>query len=237
MAEPSAVSQGDDDGASEMQEEGSKSYLTPLQKSLLFELTTRRKRIASARSRADFWLKDQTQRDHLDPDVIDEEALDALILERKKELTRLKEARQIKWTIVEAADATHALNASMAAHRPAIYANEIVNRPASRQSLRYLAAERDELALEYLRTDAQIKAIRIQRGEMAQKIDATRKQTSTLIEQVRQRAEDLQQAQRTELQSTARRDEKSRSLKEALQAARGKREMVKGVLRVRTFVK
>lgn len=52
---------------------------------------------------------------------------------------------------------------------------------------------------------------------------------------MRQRAEGLQQVQRDELQSTARRDEKSRTLKEALQAARGKREMVKGVLRVSTI--
>jgi len=101
MAETASVSQDNGEVASDMQEEGLNGYLTPLQKSVLFELTTRRRRIASARSRADFWLKEQARRDDLDSDILDEDALDDLIAERKEELTRLKEARQIKQTVVE----------------------------------------------------------------------------------------------------------------------------------------
>lgn len=93
-----AASQDDDEGASQIVEETSKGYLTPLQSSLIFELTTRKDRIASARSRADFWRKDQAEQ-HTDRN---DEMLDELIAERKEELTRLKEARQIKRTIIEA---------------------------------------------------------------------------------------------------------------------------------------
>lgn len=60
-----------------------------------------------------------------------------------------------------------------------------------------------------------------------------RGQTSSLIEEVKRRAEALQQERNGGLQSlTIKQSEKSQNLKESLQTARGKRELVKGVLRV-----
>lgn len=85
-------------------EEESSSYLTPLQQSLLFELTTRRKRIAAAHLKAEFWLKRQNEqtKDQFDSSILDDEVLDGLIVERKEELIRLKEAKELKTAIVQA---------------------------------------------------------------------------------------------------------------------------------------
>lgn len=125
--------------------------------------------------------------------------------------------------------------------------------PLSRHPLRYMAARRDQLALDFLALDASIKELRSQRMDMAGKIEcefrflrseihgdihylATRRQTSSLIEEVRKRADALQDERQGGHQPlTSKQSEKSQILDETLQTARGKRELVKGVLRVSTF--
>lgn len=80
------------------------AYLSPLQKSLVYELTIRRARIASAHSRADFWHKwqDLQRKDRFQADVLDNSFLEDLIKTRRQELTRLREAKQLKEAIVQA---------------------------------------------------------------------------------------------------------------------------------------
>ena len=114
-----------------------------------------------------------------------------------------------------------------------------------------MAARRDELALEYLRLDAELKHVQDQRREIAGRIEgecpslapttslltaplasATRAQTSSLIDEVRTRSHEREERRHRNLKSTAKRHEASRKLQEELQVVRGKREMVKGVLRV-----
>lgn len=89
------------------------SYLTPLQQSLVFQLTTRRKRIAKAQRRIEFWERYEekqakekqsgtsTLNDQFDKDVIDEEYLDDLIKQRKDRLAELQQSQTLKESIVE----------------------------------------------------------------------------------------------------------------------------------------
>jgi hypothetical protein len=103
MAEARDGSQ-DEEGASQLQDDGKRGHLTPLQKSLLFEITSRRDRFASAQLQVDFWEKRQSARpeDRFNADVLDDKELDELIAERRAELTRLKETRQLERTIMDA---------------------------------------------------------------------------------------------------------------------------------------
>lgn len=126
-----------------------------------------------------------------------------------------------------------------------------IGSPRLHQPLRSMAARRDELALEYLRLDAELKHVQDQRRDVAGRIDgecqslappaslltaqlaaATRAQTSSLIDEVRTRSHEREERRHRSLVSTAKRHEASRKLQEELQVVRGKREMVKGVLRV-----
>lgn len=87
------------------------SYLTPLQQSLVFELTTRRKRIAKAQRRIEFWEEYERKQsresqssstsDQFDRDVIDEEYLDDLIRQRKARLAEIQQSQTLKESIVE----------------------------------------------------------------------------------------------------------------------------------------
>jgi hypothetical protein len=79
------------------------AYLTPLQKSLFYELTTRRARIADADSRAEFWHKRQSasHKDKFQLDVLDDDFFDRNIVIRRKELMRLREAVQLKEAVVQ----------------------------------------------------------------------------------------------------------------------------------------
>ena len=89
------------------------AYLTPLQQSLVFELTIRRKRIAKAQRRIEFWEHYEEKQakskqsgsnfinDQFDKDVIDEEYLDDLIKQRKDRLAELQQSQTLKESIVE----------------------------------------------------------------------------------------------------------------------------------------
>lgn len=86
------------------------SYLTPLQKSLVFELTTRRRRIAKAQRRIEFWERYEEKQakekqskftDQFERDVVDEEYLDDLIKQRKERLAELQQSQSLKESIVE----------------------------------------------------------------------------------------------------------------------------------------
>jgi formamidopyrimidine-DNA glycosylase len=89
------------------------SYLTPLQQSLVFQLTTRRKRIAKAQRRIEFWERYEEKQakekklganianDQFEKDVIDEEYLDDLIKQRKDRLAELQQSQTLKESIVE----------------------------------------------------------------------------------------------------------------------------------------
>lgn len=88
------------DGHSMTQEEDQGGYLTPLQRSLIHELTTRRDFIAAAKVRADFWEKRQDQLDI--NSGLDDVELDELLKTRRDELNRLKELKQIKEAILQA---------------------------------------------------------------------------------------------------------------------------------------
>lgn len=97
-------SPSEESGGTTLEEEVSSSYMTPLQQSLLFELTTRRTRIAAAHSKADFWLKRQNEQasNQFDSSILDDKVLDDLITERKEELVRVKEAMELKKAVVQA---------------------------------------------------------------------------------------------------------------------------------------
>lgn len=88
---------------SEQQSADPNSYLTPLQKSLVYELTTRRARIAAAKSRAEFWQKRQaaSQKDTFQLDVLDDGFFDRNIKIAKEELQRLKESKLLKEAIIQ----------------------------------------------------------------------------------------------------------------------------------------
>lgn len=89
------------------------AYLTPLQQSLVFELTIRRKRIAKAQRRIEFWERYEEKQakskqsgsnfinDQFENDVIDEEYLDDLIKQRKDRLAELQQSQTLKESIVE----------------------------------------------------------------------------------------------------------------------------------------
>lgn len=89
---------------------GQDDYLSPLQRSLLFELTTRRARITGAHARADYWHNRQQhdeaagkdgEQDRFQADVLDSSFLAQLIDTRRQELARLRESKQLKEAIVQ----------------------------------------------------------------------------------------------------------------------------------------
>ena len=148
-------------------------YLTPLQRSLVYELTKRRDFLAAAQIRADFWEKREREgetRSGIDDGDYDDDELDRLIQTRQEELNRLKEIKQIEETIVQAADATHVINRSMIKTAPQTQGGLHSIQPLDQQPIRYLASQRDRLALEYLRYDTQLKHIRTLRREIAEDI-------------------------------------------------------------------
>lgn len=85
----------------------STSYLTPLQQSLVYELTTRRNKLARRREYLAFWQKyydeqqkeDRTNQFH--EGVIDESFYDSLIQQRKEKLSQVKQSKLLKDSIVE----------------------------------------------------------------------------------------------------------------------------------------
>lgn len=199
---------GDGDGGSEVAGPSRLAYLTPIQQSLVYELTTRRKEIADAQSEVDFWrehdsrqedddeIDGETRRRHRRTDrfgkeVIDAAFLDDLISQRRAKIAELRQMNALKEAIVHSADAAHSINASMAAVAPASYSQQ-ADSPLcvhselkkDRQPLRSLVARRDELALHFLKLDERIKALRNERKRLAQLIDAMRGQTSTLVRDI-----------------------------------------------------
>lgn len=98
------------------------AYLSPLQHSLVYELTTRRAHIHAQRLRARFW-REREQR--LSTGSLDEgaeheeeEELDRLIEERKARLELLRLRRALRDTIVENADAAFVINRSLSTTQP-----------------------------------------------------------------------------------------------------------------------
>ncbi|UZJ57516.1 hypothetical protein CBS101457_006836 [Exobasidium rhododendri] len=163
------------------------AYLTPLQRSLLYELTTRRAHIAAANSKADFWQNRQkdSHEGRRRPDALDEDFYDREIRVKKAELLSLCESERLKEAVVQSADAAHTINASMAATLPNKSIREgSSTMPPSRLPLRYMAARRDELSLEFLRIDMELKQVRSQRRDVAENIEAGRDKTSSLIRRI-----------------------------------------------------
>lgn len=97
------------------------AYLSPLQHSLVYELTTRRAHIHAQRLRARFW-REREQRlasGSLDEGAEhEEEELDRLIEERKARLELLRLRRALRDTIVENADAAFVINRSLSTTQP-----------------------------------------------------------------------------------------------------------------------
>lgn len=101
-------------------------------------------------------------------------------------------------------------------------------------------AQRDKLALEFLQIDAQIKKVRKERQDVLRDITALRSETSATVAHVRSVRANIQ-AQKAAVVSGESMHGRAKNdaahgrivqLQEALKVARGKREMVKGVLRV-----
>ncbi|PWN34482.1 uncharacterized protein FA14DRAFT_177889 [Meira miltonrushii] len=250
----------DDDVASGQTDNSSTlntSYLTPLQQSLVFELTTRRKRIAKAQRRIEFWERyeekqakekqagKRTATDQFERDVVDEEYLDDLIKQRKDRLAELQQSQTLKESIMESADAAHSINASMAAVPPGPFPNspDISLCPhdiaPERQPIRSLVARRDEAALKFLQLDDQIKRAQRERYKILGNIQAARETTANLYREIHELKEALARKKTDELDIsnsvTIDRQEDAQAriaaLQRAINTARGKREMVKGVLR------
>lgn len=101
----------------EQEQPATSSYLTPLQHSLVYELTTRKTQIAEAQRRIDFWHRHEQDhggegdaaagpssrraRDQFGRDVVDEPFLDDLIRQRRERLAELQQARCLREAIVE----------------------------------------------------------------------------------------------------------------------------------------
>lgn len=121
-----------------------------------------------------------------------------------------------------------------------------------------MAARRDDLALQFLRLDDQIKEVRTKRRQVAKEINgrrrlrraydtratadelfpaAVRESTASLAAQVQEAKASLQAQREADLSVSLAEEGGSEhrrieELQEAVDTARGKREMVKGVLRV-----
>jgi hypothetical protein len=227
------------------------TYLTPLQNSLVYELTTRRKRIANAQNQVDFWLDfdqkgqvDAGEKDKFGEDVVDQEFLDDLIAQRKARIAELKQMDALKQAIVHSADAAHTINASMTAVAPGDYAEGTTlcvhaNRKPDQQPLRSLVARRDELALDFLKLDDRIKQLRKDRQGVAEQIVSVRSQTSALVREIEQHKGTLeerreQHTKRLSMPGNRKENDAQQRitvLREAIQASRSKRMIIKGVLR------
>lgn len=107
-------------------------YLSPLQHSLVYELTTRRAHIHAQRLRARFWR----EREQIDTNGVaatsdeagalaaaEEEELDRLIAERTARVELLRLRRALRDTIVDSADAAFVINRALSTTKPPPFLN------------------------------------------------------------------------------------------------------------------